>query len=71
MEVRAIDTDTGLVATMARRRPGNLTGGDGDEVRTRVGLAVDREGGYRFDIRLYEGGRRVATGSTRSAASRR
>jgi PGF-CTERM protein len=62
VEVQAVDADTGLVATTERKRLGNLSGNR--EVRTRVNVSVERQGGYRLDIRVYEDGDRVATGRT-------
>jgi len=62
VEVQAVDTDTGLVATTVRGDLGRIEGHR--EVRTRVNLTVDREGGYRLYVRVYEDGRRVETGST-------
>ncbi|WP_459193988.1 DUF7490 domain-containing protein [Halosimplex sp. J119] len=63
VEVQAIDTDTGLVATTVRRDLGTVSGER--EIRTRMNVTVERQGGYRLDIRVYEDGRRVETGSTR------
>ena len=62
VEVQAVDTDTGLVATTVREDLGRIDGNR--EVRTRVNVTVDRQGGYRLYIRVYEDGRRVETGST-------
>ncbi|QLH83558.1 DUF7490 domain-containing protein [Halosimplex pelagicum] len=62
VEVQAVDTDTGLVATTVRKDLGSIDGNR--EVRTRVNVTVDRQGGYRLYIRVYEDGRRVETGST-------
>jgi len=62
VEVQAVDTDTGLVATTVREELGRIDGNR--EVRTRVDVTVDRQGGYRLYIRVYEDGRRVETGST-------
>jgi PGF-CTERM protein len=62
VEVQAIDEDTNLVETTARKSLGTIEGER--EVRTRLNVSVEREGGYRFDIRLYENGERVTTGST-------
>ncbi|MFC7138248.1 hypothetical protein ACFQMA_00135 [Halosimplex aquaticum] len=63
VEVQAVDTDTGLVATTVRKDLGTISGDR--EVRTRMNVTVDRQGGYRLDIRVYEDGRRIETGSTR------
>lgn len=62
VEVQAVDTDTGLVATTVRKEIGRVEGAR--EVRTRVNVTVDRQGGYRLYIRVYEDGRRVETGAT-------
>ncbi|WP_235853491.1 DUF7490 domain-containing protein [Halosimplex salinum] len=62
VEVQAVDTDTGLVATTVRKRLGTIEGDR--EVRTRMNVTVDRQGGYRLLIRVYEDGRRIETGST-------
>ncbi|QLH80033.1 PGF-CTERM sorting domain-containing protein [Halosimplex rubrum] len=62
VEIQAVDTDTGLVATTVRKDLGTIDGNR--EVRTRVNVTVDRQGGYRLYIRVYEDGRRVETGST-------
>ena len=70
VEVQAIDTDTGLVATTVRKRLGRIPatsagpGRESREVRTRVNVSVKRQGGYRLDIRVYENDSRVATGRT-------
>lgn len=63
VEVQAIDEQTGLVETTVREPIGNVT--EDGEVRTVVNASVERQGGYRFDIRVYEDGERVATGYTR------
>ncbi|MEF8850854.1 MAG: PGF-CTERM sorting domain-containing protein [Haloarculaceae archaeon] len=62
VEVQAMDADTGLVATTVRKRLGNVSGDR--EVRTRVNVTVERQGGYRLDVRVYEDGDRIATGRT-------
>ncbi|WP_436924546.1 DUF7490 domain-containing protein [Halosimplex amylolyticum] len=62
VEVQAVDTDTGLVATTVRKNLGTIEGDR--EVRTRMNVTVDRQGGYRLSIRLYEDGRRIDIGST-------
>ena len=62
VEVQAIDTDTGLVATTVRKDLGNVSGDR--EIRTRVNVTVERQGGYRLDIRVYEDGDRIETGRT-------
>ncbi|WP_415381812.1 PGF-CTERM sorting domain-containing protein [Halosimplex sp. TS25] len=63
VEVQAVDTDTGLVATTVRKNLGTISGNR--EVRTRMNVTVERQGGYRLDVRVYEDGRRIETGSTR------
>lgn len=63
VEVQAVDTDTGLVATTVRKDLGDVTGDR--ELRTRVNVSVAREGGYRLFVRVYEDGERVETGATR------
>lgn len=62
VEVQAIDTETGLVATTVRKDLGTLRGER--EIRTRLNITVDRQGGYRVRIRVYEDGERVETGTT-------
>lgn len=62
IEVQAVDTDTGLVETTERKRLGNVSGNR--EIATRVNVSVERQGGYRLDIRVYEDGDRIATGRT-------
>lgn len=62
IEVQAIDTNTGLVATTVRRSLGTIDGNR--EVQTLMNVTVPRESGYRIDIRVYEDGRRVETGRT-------
>jgi PGF-CTERM protein len=62
VEVQAVDTDTGLVATTVRKGLGTLRG-EG-EVRTRMNVSVDRQGGYDVRIRVYEDGKRIETGRT-------
>jgi PGF-CTERM protein len=62
VEVRAVDADTGLLATTERVDVGTV-GGD-REVAVTATVAVPREGGYRFRVAAYEDGRRVGSGST-------
>ncbi len=62
VELQAVDTDTGLVAATVRKELGRIEGNR--EVRSRVNVTVDRQGGYRLYVRVYEDGRRVETGST-------
>ncbi|GGN18868.1 DUF7490 domain-containing protein [Halarchaeum nitratireducens] len=60
VRTRAVDTDTGFVATSARASLGTLTG-DGEREAT-LSLTVEREGGYRLETAVYENGSRVAAG---------
>jgi len=62
VEVQAIDTDTGLVATTVRKQLGTIEGNR--EIRTRMNVSVERSGGYRLFVRVYENGERVETGAT-------
>lgn len=62
VEVQAVDTDTGLVATTVRENLGTIAGNR--EIRTRMNVSVPREGGYRIFIRVYENGSRVDTAAT-------
>jgi len=62
VEVQAVATDTGLVATTKRTTLGTISGNR--EVRTRMNVTVPREGGYRIFVRVYENGSRVETGGT-------
>ncbi|MDS0276502.1 PGF-CTERM sorting domain-containing protein [Halomicroarcula sp. S1AR25-4] len=55
---RAIDADTGLVATTERQSLGNVSG-DRDVSFTR-NLTVERDGDYRIETTVYEDGRRVS-----------
>ncbi|KAA9397365.1 PGF-CTERM sorting domain-containing protein [Haloarcula sp. CBA1130] len=60
VETRAIDADTGLVATTTRQSVGDI---DGErEVSVRSNITVERAGGYRIDTIVYEDGNRVETG---------
>ena len=60
VETRAVDADTGLVATTTRQSVGGV---DGDrEVSVQSNITVERAGGYRIDTIVYEDGERVATG---------
>jgi PGF-CTERM protein len=60
VETRAIDADTGLVATTTRRSVGEIEGER--EVSVRSNITVERAGGYRIDTIVYEDGNRVGTG---------
>jgi len=60
VETRAIDADTGLVATTTRRSVGEIEGER--EVSVRSNITVERAGGYRIDTIVYEDGNRVKTG---------
>jgi PGF-CTERM protein len=60
VETRAIDADTGLVATTTRRSVGEIEGER--EVSVRSNITVERAGGYRIDTIVYEDGSRVETG---------
>lgn len=59
---RAVDADTGLVATTVRRDVGEVTT-DG-EIAVTANLSVERQGGYRIDTLLYQGDRRIESGRT-------
>ncbi|WP_424004578.1 DUF7490 domain-containing protein [Haloarcula salina] len=60
VETRAVDADTGLVATTVTRRVGTV---DGErEVSVPTNITVERQGGYRIETIVYEDGRRVTTG---------
>ncbi|WP_420182712.1 DUF7490 domain-containing protein [Haloarcula sp. KBTZ06] len=60
VETRAIDADTGLVATTTRQSVGTIEGER--EVSVRSNITVERAGGYRIDTIVYEDGDRVETG---------
>ena len=62
VEVQAIDAETSLVSTTVRKNLGNVTGDR--EIRTHVNVTVERQGGYRLNVRVYEDGERIATGLT-------
>jgi PGF-CTERM protein len=61
--VRATRTDTGLLAAEETDDVGTVEGNG--EVRVDVPVTVEREGDYRLDVVVYEGDRRVGSGSTR------
>lgn len=57
VEVQAVDTETGLVTRTVRRDLGTIEGTSRSrEVRTRVNVTVERDGGYRLVTRVYEDG---------------
>lgn len=60
VETRAIDADTGLVATTTRHAVGKIEGER--EVSVRSNITVERDGGYQIDTIVYEDGERVETG---------
>ncbi|MGB9932211.1 DUF7490 domain-containing protein [Haloarcula amylolytica] len=60
VETRAIDADTGLVATTTRQSVGTIEGER--EVSVRSNITVERAGGYRIDTIVYEDGSRIETG---------
>jgi PGF-CTERM protein len=62
VEVRAIDADTNLLATTETVDVGNVS--DEREVPVRANVTVERAGDYRFQVFVYEDGRRVASGTT-------
>ncbi len=73
VETRAIDADTGLVATTTRQSVGTVEGER--EVSVRSNITVERAGGYRIDTIVYEDGNRVehrpAVGPERDRLHRR
>ncbi|MEA5387332.1 PGF-CTERM sorting domain-containing protein [Haloarculaceae archaeon H-GB11] len=62
VEVRAIDSDTNLLATTETVDVGNVEGNR--EVPVRANVTVERAGGYNFQVFVYEDGQRVASGTT-------
>ncbi|GAA0310596.1 DUF7490 domain-containing protein [Halarchaeum salinum] len=60
VRTRAVDTDTGFVATSERVSLGTLT--STGEHETTSNLTVERDGGYRLETTVYENGSRVASG---------
>ena len=63
LEVRAIDTESGLLTDQHYQSVGNVSGDRSVSVLTN--LSVEREGGYRIETIVYEDGERV-TRTTRS-----
>lgn len=61
--VRAVRTDTGLLAVEERTDVGTLEGNG--ETAVDVPLVVEREGDYELKVAVYEGDRRVDSGSKR------
>ena len=62
VETRAVDGETGLVATTTRRSLGNITGDR--EVSATSALTVERTGEYRLETIVYADRRRRAVGRT-------
>lgn len=60
VETRAVDGDTGLVATTTQQRIGTVSGTR--EVSARTNVTVERQGGYRVETVVYADGERVTTG---------
>lgn len=58
---RAVDSESGLLETTRRVEVGTLT--DEGETPVPTNLTVEREGGYRIRVIVYEGDRRVEEGS--------
>ena len=61
VRVRATDTATGLKAAEVTRRVGTVD--DDGELSVPVELTVEREGGYRIDVAVFQDGERVTTAS--------
>lgn len=61
VQLRAIDSESGLLETSETVAVGELT--DDSEQRVPTNLTVAREGGYRIEIAVYQDGQRVATGA--------
>jgi PGF-CTERM protein len=59
--LRAVDAESGLVATTRTLEVGTVTGEQ--EVSVPGNLTVEREGGYRLEAVLYQDGARVDSGS--------
>lgn len=59
VRVRATDTATGLKAAEVTRRVGTVD--DDGELSVPVELTVEREGGYRIDVAVFQDGERVTT----------
>jgi len=62
VETRAIDADTGLVATSTQQSLGDVDGNR--EVRVRRNVTVERSGDYRIQTIVYVDGERVSAGGT-------
>lgn len=58
--VRATDSESGMIETDRRVEVGELAGQR--EVSVPANLTVEREGGYRIEVLVYQDGRRVDTG---------
>ncbi|MFB6194726.1 MAG: PGF-CTERM sorting domain-containing protein [Haloplanus sp.] len=58
---RAVDADSGLVATTRTVEVGDVTGDK--EVTATTNLTVEREGGYRIEAVVYGAGERMSTGT--------
>jgi len=61
LEVRAIDSESGLLADRVDTSIGTISGDRSVSVLTN--LSVEREGGYRIETIVYENGERVARGT--------
>lgn len=59
---RAVDTDTGLLATTVERDVGSVT--TGGERAVTGNITVDRQGGYRIETIVYQDAQRVETTRT-------
>ena len=62
VESRAIDADTGLVATSTRQSLGNVSGDR--EIQVLTNLTVERQGGYRIETIVYADQQRRTFGRT-------
>lgn len=60
VQVRAIDSESGLLETTETVAVGELS--DDSEQSVPANLTVAREGGYQIEIAVYQNGQRVATG---------
>jgi PGF-CTERM protein len=60
LQLRAIDSESGLLETSKTAAVGELTGET--ERTVPVNLTVAREGGYRIEVLVYQDGQRVDTG---------
>lgn len=59
---RAIDTDTGLIATTVKREVGTVSGGG--ELTVTGNVSVERQGGYQIATFVYRNDRRVEAART-------